>query len=112
MYALRHLDGTGSLDSVQHDLPLLCLIVHELLLQDLARLRDAGRAVRLVCRCGESRTRESRARAFFCNFFAFLSCLSAFASALVLAPTPTSASASKRIIIGRAMPSRGGAACA
>ena len=48
LYALTHLrDGTGSIDAVQHDLPLLCLIVHELLLQDLARLRDAGRTVRL-----------------------------------------------------------------
>ena len=63
LYALTHLrDGTGSIDAVQHDLPLLCLIVHELLLQELARLRDAGRAVRLVCRWAESRTRLAGAR--------------------------------------------------
>ena len=49
-------------DVGQHDLPHLCVIVLELLLQDLARLRDAGRTVRLVCRCAESRTRIAGAR--------------------------------------------------
>ena len=62
LYALTHLDGTGSIDAVQHDLPLLFLIVHELLLQELARLRDVGRAVRLVCRWAELRTRLVGAR--------------------------------------------------
>ena len=104
LYALTHLrDGTGSIDAVQHDLPLLCLIVHELLLQDLARLRDAGRAVRLVCRWAESRTRLAGARLLL-----QLLRLPQLPFGLRLRSGPrahaTSASASKRNIIGRAMP--------
>ena len=53
---------------------------------------------------GIAHERIAGARALFCNLAAFLSCFAALASSLVIAPTPTSASASKRTTIGRAMP--------